>query len=105
MSSIIRNAVYQTVQLQTDATSPEIDISKFASGEVVIPTGKTVVTLTYYIVQPTGVYYAAQDATPAAITQTVAADKAYPLPAALFGAARIQIRGNVADLIGITLKS
>lgn len=100
-----RFATYQSVQLQTGSTSPEIDISNFASGEVVIPTAKTVVTLTYYVVAPSGVLYAAQDASGAAVTQTVAADKAYPIPSVLFGASRIQIRGNVADLIGVVLKS
>lgn len=96
---------YQSVAITTDSTSPVIDITNFSSGEVVIPNSTTTVTLTYFVVQPAGVYYTAYDSTPAAISQTVAANRAYPLPAAIFGAGAIQIRGNVAGTIGLILKS
>ena len=95
----------QTVVLTTDDTSPEIDIGGFTSGQIHIPTAETYVTLTYYTASPSGTLYAAQNATPAAITQTVAADKSYPIPTQLFGANRIQIRANVAGNIRVTLKT
>lgn len=95
---------YKVVALLTDSSSPDIDISHAASGEIAIPSAETYVTLTYYV-KMGGNYYAAQDATPAAITQTVAADKSYPLPSSLFGASVIQIRANAAGNIRINLKS
>lgn len=100
-----RFATYSAVALLTTSSSPEIDISNYASGEVAIPNGLTMVTLTYYVAAPSGTLYAAQDATGAAITQTVAANKSYPIPSALFGSSRIQIRADVAGTVGIVLKS
>ena len=100
-----RYSTEETVALKTDSTSPEIDISHAASGTIHIPHAATYVTLTYYTVAPAGTYYAAQDATPAAITQTVAVDKSYPIPAALFGSGKIQIRANAAGDIIVNLKS
>ena len=105
MSAIKRTCTEQTVALGTDATSPEIDIGGFASGEIHIPSAAGYVTLTYFTASPAGTYFAAQNATPAAIVQTVAADKSYPIPEHLFGANRIQIRANVAGNIRVTLKS
>jgi ABC-type microcin C transport system permease subunit YejB len=105
MGSIVKKAENYTVALQTDATSPEIELTRFTSGEIAIPTGSSITTLTYFVAMPSGTYFAAQDATPAAITQTVAATKAYPIPAALFGSALIQIRANAAGTVFINLKS
>jgi len=100
-----RYTTEQTVALLTTSASPEIDISHAASGEIAIPHAETYVTLTYYVAMPAGAYYAAQDSTGTAITQTVAADKSYPIPSALFGAGKIQIRANVAGNIILNLKS
>lgn len=100
-----RESRNQSVAILTTSSSPDIAIDHAASGELAVPHAETVVTLTYYVKMPDGSYYAAQDATGTAITQTVAADKAYPIPAALFGAAVLQIRGNVAGNLVITLKS
>lgn len=105
MASTQRSASHQSVAILTTSSSPEIDIAKYSSGQVSVLTGETVVTLTYYIASPSGTYYAAYDASWSAITQTVAADKSYPIPSALFGAAKIQIRGNVAGNLSIDLKS
>lgn len=100
-----RYTTEETVALQTDATSPEIDISHAASGEISIPHSATYVTLTYYIAAPSGTLYAAQDTSGSAVTQTVAADKSYPMPSVLFGAGKIQIRANAAGNIIVNLKS
>lgn len=93
------------VAIKTDSTSPEIDISHAESGEISVPNGEAVVTLTYYTSQPSGTYFAAQDSSGAAVTQTVAQNKSYPIPVAVLGAGRIQIRGNVAGNLKVCLKS
>ena len=107
-------AGYLAPTLQTDNTSPLIELTNYASGEIAIPAGSTLTTLTFFVNMPavvapdlpsTGTYYAAYDATPAAVVMTVAAGRAYPLPSAILGAAMIQIRGNTSQPVGITLKS
>lgn len=94
-----------TVALTTSSNSPEVNISEFAWGEVAVPNGSSITSLTYYIVSPEGTYYAAYDSAGSAVTQTVAADRAYPIPPAVFGSSRIQIRANAAGNVRITLKS
>ena len=102
-----RFTTYQLAALTTDTTSPTIDLSNYASGEIAIPSGSPITTLTYYVLTPSVSpgEYAAYDATPAAITQTVAASRAYPIPAAVFGAAQIRIKVNAAGSVHINLKS
>lgn len=104
MSSDTRQTTYQAVALMTDDTSPLIDISKHAWGAIAIVAGNTAVTLTYYV-KINGVLYPAYDAAGVAVTQTVQASRAYPIPSAVFGAAVIQIRGDAAGAVVITLKS
>lgn len=93
--------------LTTDPlTTPTIEIGMFASGQIHIPTGATMVTLTYYSAPQTGdPFLPMQDAAGAAVTQTVAAAKSYPIPAIVFGAANIRITGNVAGAVSVSLKS
>ncbi len=105
MASETRATTAATVALLTTSSSPEIDISKYAWGEVAIPTGSAITTLTYYIAMPSGTLFAAYDSTGSAVAQTVAADRAYPIPAAVFGAAIIQIRASSAGNVKISLKS
>lgn len=105
MSSAIRACVGDSVALLTTSSSPRIDISKYAWGEIYIPNGSAITTLTYYTAYPNGTYFAAYDSAGAAVTQTVAADRSYPIPAAMFGASLIQIRANAAGTVHITLKS
>lgn len=100
-----RFSEFRSVTLATDATSPEIDISDYATGEIAIPNGSTITTLTYYHAMPSGTYFASQDASGSAVTQTVAADKCYPIPSTVMGGARIQIRANAAGAVKINLKS
>ena len=105
MASETRFSTFATVALKTDDTSPEIDITKCAWGEVHVPNGATYVTLTYFIAAPSETFFAAYDAAGSAVTQTVAANRAYPIPSALFGAGIIQIRANAIGNIGVNLKS
>lgn len=105
MASTTRLSASLSVSLLTTSSSPEISISEFGWGEIAIPNGSSITTLTYYIASPSGTLFAAYDSTGTAITQTVAADRAYPMPAALFGASRIQIRANAAGSVRVNLKS
>lgn len=104
MATQKRASTSQIVALLTTDQSPNITISGYGSGTIAIPNGVSYVALTYYL-KIGGSYFAACDSAGMAITQVVAANKAYPMPAALFGAETIQIRADVAGSIRINLKS
>lgn len=88
------------------ASSTEIDITSYSSGSVFVPSGSSLTTLTWYAAEKCGgTYHAAYDSAGSAVTQTVAADRAYPIPAALFGASAIKAIGNAAGTVIVSLKS
>lgn len=90
----------------SSATTPEIDIGRFASGTVFIPNGSSITTLTYYSSYIAGgAVAAAYDSAGTAITQTVQADRCYPIPAGVFGSGIIRITGNAVGVIKLSLKS
>lgn len=97
----------KTVTLTTSAaTTPEIDIARFAWGEIYIPTGSSITTLTYHVApEMGGTYLPAQDSSGTAVTQTVGAAKAYPVPAAIWGAYAIRIVANAAGAISVSFKT
>lgn len=75
------------------------------TGMVYVPAGSSLTTLTWHAsTEPNGTYLAAEDAVSAAVTQTVAASQAHPIPAALSGARFLKITGNAAGVVGVTLK-
>ncbi len=106
-TSSTRHHRYLSVTLTaSSSTTPEIEITDSAWGSVFIPGGSSITTLTYYAAPYVGgTHIPAQDSTPAAITQTVEAGKAYPLPYDLFGAGAIRIVANTTGIVGISLKS
>lgn len=70
----------------TVANSQEILYGEYTSGEVHIASGSVITELTWYSAPKAGgTYEPAQDYDGVAVTQTVAAGKAYPIPLALFG--------------------
>ena len=85
-------------------SSDEIGYESFASGMVFIKTaGMT--TLTWHASATRGgTYMAAEDASSAAVSQTVANNQAHPIPVALLGARFLKITGNVAGTVAISLK-
>ena len=92
--------------LKTDATSPEIAISDFASGTIYIPSGSDITALTYYVAPYTkATYLPAHDSAGVAITQTVSGGNAYAIPAQVFGSAQMQIRADHANNVQLNLKS
>tara|TARA_Y100000593_G_scaffold80998_1_gene151349 strand:- start:2659 stop:2883 length:225 start_codon:yes stop_codon:yes gene_type:complete len=73
---------------------------------VYVPAGSSITTLTWHAAEkPGGTYLAAEDASSSAVTQTVAASQAHPIPTALQGAQVIKATGNAVGTIDITMKS
>jgi hypothetical protein len=87
------------------ANSTAISYGDFEKGMVSIPAGSGLTTLTWHASgSEGGTYLPAQNASGAAITQTVSASKVYPIPSDLFGARFLKITGNAAGVVGVTLK-
>ena len=98
-----------SVSLNTaEGTTPEIDFRGFAGGMIYIPGGSSITLLTYWTsaspADGTGTYIPLQDIGGVAVTQIVAATKAYPLPEALFGAGSLKIVVNTAGDVDLSLK-
>jgi hypothetical protein len=87
------------------ADSGAINYGDFAAGMIYIPSGSSLTTLTWHTSMVNdGPYLAAEDAASAALTQTVAAGQAHPIPVALNGARFLKITSSVAGEVGITMK-
>ncbi len=88
------------------ADSQEILYSEYTSGEVHVPTGSSITTLTWHVApEAGGTYLPAQDYDGAAVTQTVAQTKAYPIPLSLIGSVALKIVGNAAGTVDLSLKT
>lgn len=105
-----RNTVessFQTVAVTTDAaTTGEIKYAAEA-GQFIIPNGSTITSLTWYAAEKkVGTYGAAykEDGTTALVQSSLAANKAYPIPASLAGAGAIKAVGDHAGNILVSLK-
>lgn len=100
--------VVGTVAVDTTlADSDSIDYRRYGAGNFSIPTGSSVTSLTWYSSDsPTdGTFVAAYTQANAAITQTVAADRRYPIPAELAGAHYIRAVSNAdGTLTQVVLK-
>lgn len=106
MSAILRRIITGTYELTGDeATSPAIPFHDRASGAVRIPAGSPITQITWYA-SLGGDYSPAYDADGVAVTQTVAADRVYPIPEALFGAHDLKavVTGGTAGSVAISLK-
>lgn len=92
-----QNATTGTVSI-TDAvgTTPVINYRGYRKGFVYVPNGSSLTGLTWYASDSEdGDYEACHDGS-SAITSTVAADRAVPLPTTLEGAAYLKAVGNAA---------
>lgn len=75
-----------------------------AGGELVIIGNIT--SLTWYAAEKLGgTYKPAYDAANTAVTQTVAQNRSYPIPTALFGAGALKAVGNASGQVLVNLKS
>ena len=89
----------------TVAACEEILFGPYAGAIVFVPTGSSITTLTWYVAEKAGgTYLAAYDEDGVAVTQTVAAAKAYALPAALYAARALKAVGDAAGTIAISVK-
>lgn len=87
------------------ADSDEILYGEFASGQIHVPNGSSLTTLTFHTSHKQGGdYEAAHNQSNAAVTMTVAADRSYPMPTELAGATAVKITGNADGTVNICLK-
>lgn len=101
----------------SSATTPTISFQKAIAATIHIPSGSTIVTLTWYsgytapatssAAEAATVFTAAYDsaAIPVAVTQTVAAGRSYPIPVALAGCRYLRCTGDAAGTVFITWKT
>jgi hypothetical protein len=91
----------------TVADSTEIDISEFAGGGFVMPDSTSATSIAFHVsTRPGGEYEPLYDRDNAAVTQTVAASRAYPFPDEIYGFGALKLvasGGDEAD-IRISLK-
>jgi len=88
------------------ATTPEINKSLFGAGLVHVPTGSSITTLTFHAASAeNGTYRALYTAAGAAVTLTVAAARAYVLPASVDVAPWIRVVADAAGDVTFTFQS
>lgn len=107
MTGYIRRAYSpQTVSVTASAgTTGEIPFEECAGGMIFVPTGSALTSLTFHAAEKSGgTFLPAYDADGNALVRTVAADRAYPIPTALYGAGAIKIVGNDSGSIVILKK-
>lgn len=77
----------------------------FTGGVVVIPAGSSITSLTYYVASTEGGTYIQLYDSVGAVSTTVAASRAYQLPADLAGAANVKLVGNADGNVDLHLIS
>ena len=113
-----RHTVYESavVPLVDDiATATEIDMRGYSGGTVLFRTGETITSLKFYVAEKdaggfldgeAGTYEQLYDTSNNAVSVTVAANRAYPLPDECFGCHFLKlIGGNAEATPDITLKA
>lgn len=85
------------------ATTAQLPYGAQSGGTIHIPTGSGITSLTVYSVVD-GADHALYDTAGAAVALTVAANRAYPIPAAAFGCSILKFVGNTSGTINVTLK-
>lgn len=102
-----RRITEQTVAITTSAaTTGGFNYVEYVSGNVIVPTGSSLTTLTWYTSDNAGtVRVLAKDGAGNSITSTVAQTQSVAIPAALSGAAIVYIVGNAAGSVVVTLKN
>lgn len=84
-------------------TTGTIPYATQSGGTIHIPSGSTITSLTFYS-REDGANYALYDSTGTPVTLTVAANNAYPIPAACFGCETLKILANASGNIICSLK-
>lgn len=87
------------------ANSAAIDFSGSDRGMVFVPSTATFATLTWHAsTSVNGTYLPARNESNVAVTTTVLAGQAYPIPEVLRNASFLKITGDVAGVVGLTMK-
>ncbi len=90
----------------TVASCTEIPYEKASGGQLYIPAGSGLTSLTWHAAENDGAtYLPAHNEAGSAVTQVVAAEKSYPIPVALFGCAALKVVGNTSGTIKVVTKS
>tara|TARA_B100000809_G_scaffold100422_1_gene98940 strand:+ start:1322 stop:1642 length:321 start_codon:yes stop_codon:yes gene_type:complete len=88
------------------STSATIAFRSFAGGTVYVPNGSSLTTLTPHVApNPDATFEPAHDESGSAISITVSADQAHPLPTALFACGALKLVGNTTGTVVVGLKS
>src|SRR4051794_21654090 len=98
---------HQLVNVTTNVATTEAIPYRRRGGEVHIPSGSSITSLTWSSLDPVNSQRDAaysEDGTTAVVQSGLAAGKAYPIPDALFGCATLYAVGNAAGTIVITFK-
>ena len=88
------------------ATTGVIPVGGLNLARVIVPTGSSVTSLTFYsAATEDGTYQPCYTTAGVAITQTVAAARDYELPAGLYGVRHVKAVANVAGTVHFLLKA
>lgn len=107
MSDITRFSLpAQTIAITASiGTCDPIDISHAAGGAFIVTVGASLTSLTFYGCDTRGgTYKALYDKNNAAVTRTVAVDRAYPLPDDCYGFPFVKAVGNNTGTLVVTTK-
>lgn len=86
-------------------TTPVVNMGPFDGGRVLVPTGETITTLTWYECDTEGgTYVACYDSSGTAVVTTVAAGRSYPIPATLNASRFLKAVGDAAGDLVVILK-
>lgn len=85
-------------------TTPNFDFRKWAGGNIMIPAGSSITSLTFYSSLDDGNYVPLNDSTGSAVALTVAASGSYPIPDAVFGCSDIKIVSDAAGSVDMLFK-
>lgn len=89
-----------------ESTTPEILYGDFEYGIIFIPSGSPITSLTFYAAPESGGdFLPLYDVTNAAVTMTVAAGRAYPIPAECIAAKAIKIVSDAAGDVEMSFRS
>ena len=89
-----------------EATTPEILYGDFEYGLIFVPAGSSITTLTFYAAPESGgTFLSLYDVTNAAVTMTVSAGRAYPIPAECVAAEAIKIVVDSAGDVEMSFRS
>lgn len=107
MSDMSRGITTVEVDLTTSlATTGVIPVGGLNLARVIVPTGSSVTSLTFYsAATEDGAYQPCNTTAGAAITQTVAAAGDYELPAGLYGVRWVKAVANAAGTVHFLLKA